>query len=83
MFWCALYVAIAIVVAASAFVTANWIRTEDVVAPDFPGSSALVGALWPIVVLGVTELELTALLAPSRRLAGPVPAKGTADSVSD
>ena len=68
MFWCVAYLAIAAVVAMTAFVTANWIRTEDIVAPDFPGTvSALAGALWPIVVIGLTELALTVWLTAGRR----------------
>ena len=61
MFWCALYFVIAVLVAMAAFVTADYIRTEDVAAPDSPATlSAVAGALWPIVVIGMTELALTA-----------------------
>ena len=69
MFCCALYFRFAVIVAMAAFVTADFIRTEDIVAPDSPAAlSAAVGALWPIVIIGVTELALTAWLAPGRRV---------------
>lgn len=68
MVWFALYLLVGIVVAAAAFVIANYVRTEDIVAPDSPGTASVVaGALWPIVIVGMTELALAAWLIPGRK----------------
>lgn len=63
MFWCGIYLVVAATVAVAAFVTGNWIRPTDVVAPDHPGAmSAVAGALWPVVVIGMTEIALVGWL---------------------
>lgn len=68
MFWCGWYLGIAVIVGAAVFVLANFVRPVDVVAPDSPGVlSALAGALWPVLVFGVTELALAAWLIPGHR----------------
>ncbi len=69
MFWCAVYVGVAIVVAIAAFVIANFFRSDDVVAPDHPGTlSVVAGALWPVIVIGMTELAVTIWLMPGRQV---------------
>ena len=59
MFWCGIYLAVAVAVAIAAFVAGNWVRPKDVDAPDHPGTtSAVAGALWPVVIVGITEIML-------------------------
>lgn len=59
MVWFAVYLTIAAAVTVITFVCAEWIRTDDVAAPDHPAvMSALAGVFWPFVVLGVTEAVL-------------------------
>ena len=68
MFWCGLYLTVAIVFAVIMFVTGNWLRTEDVAAPDHPGTtSALAGALWPVVIIGMAELALVTAISRSSK----------------
>ena len=62
MFWYGIYLIIAAVVAVSIFVAAGWFREEHVAAPDHAGvMSALAGALWPVLLVGMSELVLVRL----------------------
>ena len=59
MLWYGVYLVVAAVVAMATFVAADWFREEHVAAPGFPGvMSALAGALWPILLVGVSEMVL-------------------------
>ncbi len=71
------YGVVALVVAALAFVAANWARAEDVAVPDhIVGFSIIAGIVWP--VLGIALIQLAALTG-ARRLVhlaaqpGPLP----------
>ena len=67
MLW-TIYLIVAVAVAMTAFVASNWIRTPDIIAPDYPGTlSVVAGAMWPVMIIGVTELALAAWLIPARR----------------
>lgn len=57
VFWFYVYVAIAIINAAIAFLTAQWIRDRNTAAPNSPGVLAiLAGLLWPITIVGAAQL---------------------------
>jgi hypothetical protein len=59
MLWYAIYLIIAAVVAMATFVAACWFRDEHVAAPDYPGAmSALAGMLWPVLLVGMSEMAL-------------------------
>ena len=59
MFWYGLYFIIAVAVTMATFVAACWFREEDVAAPDHSGvTSALAGMLWPVLIVGLSELVL-------------------------
>ncbi len=59
MFWYGVYLVVAALVAMAVFVAADWFRGEDVAAPDFPGViSALAGMLWPVLLVGASEITL-------------------------
>lgn len=59
MLWCDGYLIIAAVVAMATFVAAEWFREEYIAAPDYPGvMSAVAGMLWPVLLLGLSELAL-------------------------
>jgi len=59
MAWYAGYLVIAAVVAMVIFVSACWFREEHFAAPDNPGViSALAGMLWPVLLIGVSEMAL-------------------------
>ena len=59
MLWYGIYFIVAAFVAMATFVSACWFREEHVAAPDFPGvMSALAGVLWPVLLLGVSEIVL-------------------------
>lgn len=71
------YGAVSLVVAALAFVAANWARAEDADAPDHVvGFSVIAGIAWPVIGIGLIQL---AALTGARRLAhlgaqsGPLP----------
>lgn len=64
MVWCGYYLTVAALVAAAAFVIADYLRIDGEVAPDSPGTTSLVaGALWPIFVVGATELAFVAFVS--------------------
>lgn len=59
MFWYGVYLTVAALVAVAVFVAAGWFHEEDVAAPDFPGViSALAGMLWPVLLVGLSEMTL-------------------------
>lgn len=59
MLWYGIYLIIAAVVAMAIFVAAAWFREEHVAAPDYPGvASAVAGMLWPVLLIGLSELVL-------------------------
>ena len=59
MLWCGLYLAVAALFGSALFLAANWFRPEHIAAPDFPGVvSALAGMLWPVLLVGASELAL-------------------------
>jgi hypothetical protein len=59
MAWYAGYLVIAAVVAVATFVSACWFREEHVAAPDNPGViAALAGMLWPVLLVGMSEMAL-------------------------
>lgn len=63
MVWIVLYGTIAIVVAAAAFVAAEWLRTPTVPAPDRPASVAVAaGLLWPVLIAGLVQLGVFAFV---------------------
>lgn len=70
MEWIGGYLAMAVVVAAVALVSAGWFRDAHVTAPDRPGvTAAVAGLLWPVVLVGVVEL-LAVVGARSRLRSG-------------
>ncbi len=59
MLWCGSYLIIATVVAMATFLAAQWFREEHVAAPDCSGvMSAVAGMLWPVLLVGMTELAV-------------------------
>ena len=59
MLWCGIYVTVAVVVTIATFVVARRVRAGSVAAPDHPGAiSAIAGAMWPLLIIGMTELVL-------------------------
>lgn len=53
----AAYLVIAVIVAASAFVAAEWTRDAGTPAPNYCGRLALAaGILWPVMMIGLAEL---------------------------
>jgi len=59
MAWYASYLIIATFVAMVTFVAAGWFREEHVAAPDHSGAmSALAGMLWPVLLVGMSEMAL-------------------------
>lgn len=59
MLWYGSYLIIAVVVAMAIFVSACWFREEHVAAPDHSGMmSAVAGMLWPVLLVGLSELAL-------------------------
>lgn len=59
MFWFGTYAGVAALVAALTFVAAGWLREEHVAAPDHSGAmSALAGAMWPVLLIGLSELAV-------------------------
>lgn len=59
MFWYGSYLIVAALVAMATFVGACWFREEHLVAPDHSGvTSALAGMLWPVVLIGISEMAL-------------------------
>ena len=59
MSWYGLYLIIAALVAMATFVAAGWYREEHAAAPDYPGvTSAVAGMLWPVLLVGTSELAL-------------------------
>jgi ABC-type dipeptide/oligopeptide/nickel transport system permease component len=68
MFWCGAYLTVALLFAVTIFAAGNWLRTEDVAAPDHPGTtSAVAGMLWPVVIVGIAELALLNVLSRGSR----------------
>jgi hypothetical protein len=76
MMWRSLYAAVAVIAALAVFLLAEWSRMPGVPAPDNPGRYALLaGLLWPVLVLGIAQWGLIAMVASRlRRTARPVPA---------
>jgi hypothetical protein len=70
MLWIALYGTIALAVAVTALVVAEWVREPGSPAPEHPGFFAsLAGLLWPAVVIGLAQWALIAAIAsPERRM---------------
>lgn len=63
MSWITLYGVVAVAVAIAAFLTAEWVREPGTAAPDTPGVLAVVtGVLWPVILLGVAQWGLIAVL---------------------
>lgn len=59
MLWCDSYLIIAAIVAMATFVAAEWFREEHIAAPDHSGVvSAVAGMLWPVLLVGLSELAL-------------------------
>lgn len=59
-----LYAAVALAVAAAAFLVAEWVREPGGTAPDRPGALAIVaGLLWPVLAVGLMQWVLIAALA--------------------
>ena len=59
MLWYVIYLIVAALVAMATFVGASWFRAEHVAAPDHPGvMSALAGMLWPVLLVGMSEMAL-------------------------
>ena len=59
MSWYAGYLIVAAFVAMATFVAAGWFREEHVAAPDHSGvMSALAGMLWPVLLVGMSEMAL-------------------------
>ncbi|MCB1263337.1 MAG: hypothetical protein KDB56_01825 [Mycobacterium sp.] len=63
MVWIALYGITAIAVAVAAFLFAEWVREPASTDLNRPGALAvLTGLLWPLVVAGLVELGLLAVV---------------------
>lgn len=59
MLWSGIYLIVATLVAMGTFVAAAWFREEHVAAPDHSGvMSALAGILWPVLLVGMSEMAL-------------------------
>lgn len=59
MFWYGIYFIIAALVAMATFVAGCWFREEHVAAPDHSGvMSAVAGMMWPVLLVGLSELAL-------------------------
>lgn len=70
MLWYATYFVIAVVVAMATFAAAGWFREEHFAAPNYSGvMSAVAGMLWPVLVVGLSELALIWLAFRSARYA--------------
>lgn len=74
MMWMSVYAAAGVTAAIAVFLAAQWLRTPGVPAPDNPGRYAiLAGLLWPVVLLGIAQWGLIAMVAARlRRTAPPV-----------
>ena len=74
-----LYAAVAVVAAIAVFLLAEWLRIPGVPAPGNPGRYAVVaGLLWPVLVLGIAQWALVAMVATRLRpSARPVHAVST------
>ncbi len=72
--WMSVYAAVAVVAAIAVFLLADWLRMPGGPAPDEPGRYAVVaGLLWPVLVLGIAQWGLIAMVAARlRRRARPV-----------
>lgn len=59
MFWYGMYLLVAAAAAIAIFLAACWFREEHVAAPDRSGmTSVLAGMLWPVLLVGLSELAL-------------------------
>jgi hypothetical protein len=60
MLWIVAYLAVASVVAPTVFVAGQWFatRSSDAAAEHPAMTAALAGAIWPILLVGLTELLL-------------------------
>jgi len=60
MLWMVLYFAVASVVAPTVFVAGQWFatRSSDAAAEHPAITAAIAGAIWPILLVGLTELLL-------------------------
>lgn len=68
MAWLTLYGAVAMIVAAAAFLVGEWVRQPAVPAPDHPGALALAaGLLWPLLAAGLVQLGVVTLIQSSMR----------------
>ena len=76
MLWMSVYAAVAVVAAIAVFLLAEWLRMPGGPAPDNPARYAVIaGLLWPVVVLGIAQWGLIAMVAARpRRSVRPVPA---------
>jgi hypothetical protein len=76
MLWMSVYAAAAVVAAIAVLLLAEWLRMPGGSAPDNPGRYAIIaGLLWPVMVLGIAQWCLIAMVAARlRRSARPVPA---------
>lgn len=73
MFWIVLYGIVALAVAATALLVAEWVRKPGSPAPDHPGFfAALAGLLWPAVIIGLAQWGLIAAVASPERRRNPV-----------
>ena len=84
MVWIALYGITAIAVAVAAFLFAEWVREPASTDLNRPGALAvLTGLLWPLVVAGLVELGLLAVVRSRLRGHNPpvVPPTGVQEPV--
>ena len=59
LLWYGMYLIVAAVVAVATVVCGCWFREENIAAPDHPGvMSALAGMLWPVLLVGMSEMAL-------------------------
>ena len=74
MTWMSLYATGVVVAAIAVFLLAGWLRVPGAPAPDNTGRYALAaGLLWPVLVLGIAQWGLIAMVAARlRRRARPV-----------
>ena len=70
MAWYGTYLVVAALVAMTTFVAAGWFREEHVAAPDHSGvMSAVAGMLWPVMLVGLSEMALVWLAFRGARYA--------------
>ncbi len=74
MMWMSVYAVAGVAAAIAVFLAAEWLRMPGVPAPDNPGRYAIAaGLIWPILLLGIAQWGLIAMVAARmRRSARPV-----------